>query len=129
MNVADRIYLTTVHAHTKARNYSVIEGNEKHPEESAWMKKVEHEFADVLFQQTLAKDVPGAFRGPFGIAHIELKSEAVPQKSKPFRLMGEKKIALKLLVNKCLANQWIEPSSSEWGSQAFLAPNPDMKGP
>ena len=69
-----------------------------------------------MYYQALAKDVPVAVRGPFGMAKLELKDDAVPLKAKHFRLMGEKEVALKWLVNKYQEKQWIVPTNSEWGS-------------
>ena len=77
-------------------------------------------FHDVLHQVKLAKDVDPGTRGPFGVAHIDLQENAVPQKRKPFGMLGEKEEAFRTLIQKFQERGWIQPSESEWGSQAFL---------
>ena len=106
---------------------SVIESTEEHPGAKPFIEKLEKMYQDVLHQVTLAKDVNPSLRGPFGVARIELQDGAVPQKRKPFRMLGEKEEAFKVLIKKFLERGWIEPSDSEWGSQAFLVTKPGPK--
>ena len=111
----------------KTTLYSVIESHEVHPEAEPYVKKLQKEFHDVLYELVLARDVDPKSRGPFGVAHIELKPDAVPQKRKPFRMLGEKEEALKTLIQKFLDRGWIEDTDSEWGSQAFLVFKPSVE--
>ena len=60
-----------------------------------FIQKIQEEFHDVLYELSLARDVNPEVRGPFGVAHIELQPDAVPQKRKPFRMLGEKEEAFK----------------------------------
>ena len=39
-------------------------------------------------------------------------------------MVGEKEEGFKKLIQKFLDRGWIEPSDSEWGSQAFLVTKP-----
>ena len=103
---------------------SVIESTEEHPEAKPFIEKLNRDFNDVLHKVTLARDVEPELRGPHGGAVIELKEGAVPQLRKPFRMIGEKEEAFRALINKFLERGWIEPSNSEWGSQAFLVTKP-----
>ena len=105
---------------------SVIESTEEHSEAKLYIQKINKEYPDVLHQITLAKDVDPAIRGPFGVARIELQEGAVPQKRRPFRMLGEKEEAFRILIQKFLDRGWIEPSNSEWGSQAFLVTKPGV---
>ena len=92
---------------------SVIESTEEHPDAKPYIAKLQSEYHDVLFEVKLAKDVNPESRGPFGVARIELCDNAVPQKRKPFRMIGEKEAAFKYLIEKFLDRGWIEPSDSE----------------
>ena len=113
----------------QARIFSVIESTEEHPEAVPFINKLKEEFHDVLFDVALAKDVDPSTRGPYGVAHIELQPNAVPQKKKPFRMLGEKEAAFRKLIQKFIDRGWIEESDSEWGSQAFLVTKPSAEDP
>ena len=106
----------------KKELFSVIESNEEHHDANPFIEKIQKENKDVLYDVKLDKDIDPALRGPFGVAHIDLQDGAVPQKGKPFRMLGEKEQALRKLIEKFLEREWIEPTESEWaqwGSQAF----------
>ena len=109
--------------------FGVIESNEEHPGAGPFIQQVQHEYKDVLFETILAKDIDPELRGPYGVAHIELQPDAVPQKRKPFRMLGEKEEAFRKLIQKFLDRDWIEQSDSEWGSQAFLVSKPSAADP
>ena len=109
--------------------FSVIESTEQHPEADPFIQKIQVDYKDVLYETVLAKDVDPDLRGPYGVAHIELKPDAVPQKRKPFRMLGEKEEAFRQLIKKFLDRGWIETSDSEWGSQAFLVTKPSAADP
>ena len=81
---------------------SVIESTEEHPEAGPYIQKIQEDYRDVLFEISLAKDVDPRNRGPFGVAHIELQDGAIPQKRKPFRMLGEKEEAFRKLIQKFL---------------------------
>ena len=104
--------------------YSVIESTEEHPEAKPFMEAINRDYEDVLHRVTLARDVDPELRGPYGVAVIELKDGAIPQQRKPFRMIGEKEEAFRALIAKFLERGWIEPTNSEWGSQAFLVTKP-----
>ena len=67
------------------------------------------------------------------MAKIELLPGSVARKKRPFRMPEERKMALKIVLDKLLDNGWIEPSQSDWCAQAFLVPklgdknNPGVK--
>ena len=44
-------------------------------------------------------------------------------------MLGEKEEAFRKLIQKFLDRGWIEPSDSEWGSQAFLVTKPSVADP
>ena len=104
--------------------YSVIESTEEHSEAGPFIAEIQRRYPDVLQQVTLAKDVDPKVRGNFGLARIELQEGALPQKRKPCRMIGEKEEAFRALIQKFLDRGWIEPTDSEWGSQAFLVSKP-----
>jgi hypothetical protein len=122
----DQILDSSLELLEEKKIYSVIDSHEEHPEAGPYKKKLEEEFHDVLFDLVLAKDVDPTVRGPFGVAHIELLEGAVPQKKKPFRMLGEKEKALQALIKKFKDRHWIEETNSEWGSQAFLVGKPTV---
>jgi hypothetical protein len=68
-----------------------VESTDVHPEADHYIDKIKKLFPDVLFEEHLARDVDPTVRGPFGVARIELKDCAVPQKRKPFRMIVQKK--------------------------------------
>ena len=82
--------------------FSVIESTEEHSDAQPFIQKIKQEYDDVLHQVALAKDVDPAVRGPFGVAHIELKEGAIFMKKKIFRMIGEKEEAFRKLINKLL---------------------------
>ena len=118
--------LSVLNASNMVEIRSVIESTEEHPEAAPWIEKLKREYHDVLFEVTLVRDVSRDVRGPFGVAHIELKDNVVPRKMKPYRMLGEREQAFRVLISKFFEKGWIEPTNSEWGSQAFLVPKPVM---
>ena len=89
------------------------------------MQKILKEFNAELHDPKLARDVDPRLRGPYGKAKIELKESAKQMARKPFRTLGDRETALKVIIDKYLTRGWIRPSKSEWSAQAFVVPKPD----
>ena len=85
---------------------------------------IREDFRDVLYEKTYAKDIDPKIRGEFGIAHIRLKPDTQPRKDPPIRQKGDREVAFQKLIEKLMANGWIEPSCSPWGSRGFVVPKP-----
>ena len=110
-------------AHVGVR--SVVDADHQAPGAEGFVKRLQEEFHDVLFDQVYAKDVDPKLRGPHGVASIKLKEGAVPKKEAPFRMLGVREEALKAKVEKSIANGWIVPCpATEWGARAFVVPKP-----
>ena len=68
-------------------------------------------------------------RGPYGYAYIPLVDKAVPTRSKPFRLHGEKYEAMCKVAQQWKDKKFIEPVPEgvpvEWSSNTFPVPKKD----
>lgn len=107
---------------------SVIASGTQHPDAQPYCEELSRLFHTQLFEPQLARDVDPAIRGPFGVAHIELRPNAVPQARRPFRTLGEREAALREIIEKFKERGWIRPSLSEWAAQAFVVPKPSKPG-
>ena len=119
-NLSHYQFTNKTHLHIR----SVIEHSNQLSQSDIYIEKIKNEFNDVLQHPLYASDMDPLTRGPFGIAHIELKEGAKPLKKRFFRSNQERETALEQLITKMIANGWIEPSKSEWAAQAFLVPKP-----
>jgi hypothetical protein len=89
-----------------------------------FIDKLRDEFQDVLTNPESATTFSSEIRGPFGLAHIELKPDARPVRKKFFRCSQEREEAMLAFIKKLTSRGWIVPSHSEWAAQAFLVPKP-----
>ncbi len=89
-----------------------------------FIDKLRDEFQDVLTNPASATTFSSEIRGPFGLAHIELKPDARPVRKKFFRCSQEREEAMLAFIKKLTSRGWIVPSHSEWAAQAFLVPKP-----
>ena len=89
-----------------------------------FIAKLQNEYEDVLTKPESACTFSPEIRGPFGVAHIELKPDAKPAKKKFFRCSQEREDAMTMFIAKLTSRGWIVPSQSEWAAQAFLVPKP-----
>ena len=104
---------------------SVIASTSQHADAAPLVERIQHYFHAQLHEPKLARDVNPSIRGPFGVAKIELKDTGRPLARKPFRTLGLREEALKVIIDKYLDRGWIQPSKSEWAAQAFVVPKPD----
>ena len=108
----------------------VVESAGEHVDSKEYIARIKAEYPMVLSQPQNARDIPVELRGPYGIARIELRSDARPVKKKFFRLAGDREFAMEGHIDKLISRGWIEPAVSEWAAQAFLVPKPlDTKKP
>ena len=61
-------------------------------------------------------------RGRFGTARIKLKPNPKIYRHREYQLQGDRAEAMKKLLAEFIERGWIEPSDSEWASQAFIVP-------
>ena len=73
-----------------------------------------------LFSCVANKNPPD--RGRFGTAKIKLKPNPKIYRHREYQLQGDRAEAMKKLLAKFIEPGWIEPSDSEWASQAFIVP-------
>ena len=97
------------------------------------------QYHDKVFRSEVFPDPPE--RGQYGMAFIPLREGAVPTRSKPFLVHGERRAALEKIVDDWEKMKFIEPATaknSEWLSQTFPVPKKgdfpwrgvvDMRGP
>ena len=73
-----------------------------------------------LFSGVTNKNPPD--RGRFGTARIKLKPNPKIYRHPEYQLQGDQAEAMKKLCAEFIERGWIEPSDSEWASQAFPVP-------
>ena len=116
------------------------DADEKMAEE--YRKKVAEDFEDIVLRTEVHKWTEPIVRGPYGMAYIPLKEGAVPTRSRPFVMHGEKFEAYKKVAQQWLDMGFVEKPTVpniEWLSQGFVVPKKsdtfpwrgvaDMRGP
>ena len=83
---------------------SVMDADHQAPGAEPFVKRLQEEFHDVLFDQVYARDIDPALRGPHGVAHIKLNEGAIPKTEVRFRMLGTREEALKTKIDKSIAN-------------------------
>ena len=73
-----------------------------------------------LFSGIANKNPPD--RGRFGTAGIKLKSNPKIYRHQEYQLQGDRAEAMTKLLAEFIERGWIEPSDSEWASQALIVP-------
>ena len=69
----------------------------------------------------MSKDIDPELRGPYVVAHIELQPDAVPQKKKSFRMLGEQEQALtQLQTALACPGAWERYTPSGPGNREFV---------
>ena len=85
--------------------------------------KIKKDYAVTVFRDELPKEQP--IRGPYGMAYIPLKDDAVPQSQKPYLMKGEKELAYRKIVEDWIKAGFIERPTKlgiEWSSTGFPVP-------
>ena len=99
------------------------------PRIQAFRDKIHQDFDGVVFDSEVMPDSP--VRGPYGFAYIPLVDNAVPTRSKPFRLHGEKYEAMVQVAQQWKDKKFIEPVPEgvplEWSSNSFPVPKKNGK--
>lgn len=97
------------------------------PRVEEYRAKIIEDYGGVVLASEVKPDPP--IRGPYGQAYIPLKENAVPTRSKPFRLHGEKHEAMCEVARQWLDRKFIEPVPRgipvEWLSNTFPVPKKD----
>ena len=85
-------------------------------------KKIHEDYDGTVLREEVYPDPPE--RGAYGYARIDLKDGAIPQRQKPFNLMGERKEAFAEIVRQWEAHKFIERPTGpvEWLCQGFAVP-------
>ena len=73
-----------------------------------------------LFSGVANKNPPD--RGRFGTARIKLKPNPKMYRHREYQVQGDRAEAMEKLLAEFIERGWIEPSDSEWASQAFIVP-------
>ena len=73
-----------------------------------------------LFSGVANKNPPDP--GRFGTARIKLKPNPKIYRHREYQLQGDRAEAMKKLLAEFIERGWIQPSDSEWASQAFILP-------
>jgi len=112
---------------TKRHIHELIVVSEKEFEETEEIEllreQIKKDYADTVFREGLPKEQP--IRGPYGLAYIPLKDNAVPQSQKPYTMKGEKEVAYRKIVQDWIEAGFIErprKSGIEWSSTGFPVP-------
>ena len=71
-----------------------------------------------LFSGVANKNPPDC--GRFGTAKIKLKPNPKIYRHREYQLQGDRAEAMKKLLAEFIERGWMEPSNSEWASQAFI---------
>ena len=83
------------------------------------LDKILHDYKDTsLSEKTVAKP---PVRGPYGDCTLNIIHDK-PKKQRPFRPIGERRDALRDLIQQFIDRGWVEPSNSKWCSPAFTVP-------
>ena len=77
------------------------------PRTEEFRARIHRDYDGVVLDSKVKPDPP--MRGPYGQAYIPLKENAVPTRSKPFRLHGEKYDAMCQVTQEWLDIKFIEP--------------------
>ena len=97
------------------------------PRIQAFRTKIHEDYDGVVMCSDVTPDPP--VRGPYGYAYIPLVDKAVPTRSKPFRLHGEKYDAMCKVAQQWKDMKFIEPVPEgvpvEWSSNTFPVPKKD----
>ena len=104
---------------------SVVKTPEDHhlcPTSERLLGNIVAKYKSSSLSETLSKSPP--VRGPHGLADIMLTMTAKPRIQRPFRLVGEREAALAELIEEFIARRWLEPSTANWSSPAFVVPKP-----
>ena len=112
------------HRHRRVRSVVKTLSSEEPPhlqaKIEAGIQMIKNEFNMDVLSGKLPTNPP--VRGPFGLAKINLRSDAQPKRQRCFQLVGERADALKKTIDEFKQRGWIEPSFSEWGAPAFVVP-------
>ena len=99
------------------------------PRVQEFRDKIHKDYDGEVFNDEVPPDPP--VRGPYGYAYIPLIDNAVPTRSKPFRLHGEKHDAMVEVAQQWKDRKFIEPVPEgvplEWASNSFPVPKKDGK--
>jgi hypothetical protein len=93
---------------------------ENDPHVQALKNKIIEDYTGSVFRDEVWTDPP--IRNPHGEAKIDLKPGVVPTKQRPFVLIGERREALKKIVEKFEGQGLLEETVSPWLSPAFPVP-------
>ena len=100
---------------------------EEDPRVEQFRAKIHEDYDGTVLRTDVLPDPP--VRGPYGYAYIPLVDKAVPTRSKPFRLHGEKYEAMCKVAQQWKDNNFIEPVPEgvpvEWCSNCFPVPKKD----
>ena len=89
--------------------------------------QIQESFKETFFKHIPIKDVPRDLR-PHGEHAIPFKTGTPqPQKCVPYRRCGIQDAAFRELVNKVIAEGFLQKADSVWGARAFVVPKPGGK--
>ena len=109
---------------------AVVEGDHIDPRCVLYRKMLEGEFSNVVqFAKNILINVDHSKRVDAGIARINLKQGAVPQRVGPYRTVGVRDAAFDEVISKCFERGMLEESLLSWAAMPFCVPKPGGKWP